>query len=935
MDPPEHFRPERLYGEMDAELLARAVELVSKELGIEGLIESALRKLMSAHRGREAAALIVHTLPELDDCKQEYKNHLCLQLAYLLAIDLHAREIIEPDDAVPMIEEAIEHLVRFEPHDIERLATAFNNLGSVRLACTRDDILVHEAASRSAYNRSMDLFERGGEQYRARSARILVQRARLYLGRTSGDPAKNIELANEYACRALKLLEQLGDPAGRALAHSCCGSVLLSQLSGSALTNSFGALRHFNCAAALWEQTGKHGDLLEEWINIGIAEREIGLLYDDVTRLELSASHFERVHAEADAKHLAGFVVVAQRELLVTRAELFSRTTPHLTAIEASIDMAEQLSVLTARYEPKSGWKAHAIISRLITSAAVQRSDKAMLTKAVSHAEIAVHRSRGRGARELAALYAALGDAFSTFGLTLEAERYYVNSEKAAANWLQTGLSLMATARMSQLRYRSTSARAYLEAKRDALLEAVATLDEAIGTSLVSPEHEEEFLPALAERDSLLSALEASTHTNEDELDDKIARLKELNALLQAQATVLSLSISETAEILVRSIPVRGAVLLPLFGPWGDVIVFADLPKDDDKLRLSRVDCPGLEHAVRHVLEALPASVGISTSEDAERLTEALGSLGEVLRRSLVHHLRSLAFRPAAQVRIIAHGISAVVPWHAAWWMEDGTRRFLDDECLVSAVPSLRWLASQQRRGRGWAGKGIAVIADPSGDLPGARLEAALVPDELKASKTTTLIGRPATVEATVLALNACGHAHLAMHSHFDRERPFYSGLTLSNGKLTVAELVARNGRSPKTIILSSCSSGLNDTTQLSSDRWGFPWVLHRWGVSAVIASMWDISDIAVLLLFSDFYRHEDWIHEPLAALQRARASVRRLTISQAHDRLSEVGRNISPKLREQLDIIEELFGPNAPFAHPLFWAPMCFSGLHRQGSAE
>lgn len=104
-----------------------SVELGSKELSIEGLIASALMKLISAHRGREATALIAHAVPELDDSKQEYKNHLRLQLAYLLAINLNAREVIETDDAVPMIEEAIEHLAHSEPHDIERLAAAFNN----------------------------------------------------------------------------------------------------------------------------------------------------------------------------------------------------------------------------------------------------------------------------------------------------------------------------------------------------------------------------------------------------------------------------------------------------------------------------------------------------------------------------------------------------------------------------------------------------------------------------------------------------------------------------------------------------------------------------------------------------------------------------------------------------------------------------------------
>jgi hypothetical protein len=34
-------------------------------------------------------------------------------------------------------------------------------------------------------------------------------------------------------------------------------------------------------------------------------------------------------------------------------------------------------------------------------------------------------------------------------------------------------------------------------------------------------------------------------------------------------------------------------------------------------------------------------------------------------------------------------------------------------------------------------------------------------------------------------------------------------------------------------------------------------------------------------------------------------------------------------KIVAEIDAFEELFGAAQPFCHPLFWAPVAFSGLH------
>ena len=511
--------------------------------------------------------------------------------------------------------------------------------------------------------------------------------------RSSGDPAINVALAIENAREALEIFKETPDSSRRAFALSFLGRASRRKLSGSELANSFEALRYHKLAVDLWEQAGMRMDLVEEWVHLAVAQRDIGRLSNNLSFLEESSANLERAYAESQA---LGMILPAIRlELLITRSELFSVNTPSVVAVEQVIKMAEETWISMLRGDRESLHKVQSALSSLIAVSAVQHSDNSMLTRAVSFAKAAENRFggvAGIGEEELASLYSRLGGAFAKFARFEEAELHYARAEDVARSRLRKVVSLTAASGVSRLLYSSAGAHAYILAKRGALVDSIEILDKAIGLSL-DQGYCGELLPVHFERDTILSKLERSVGLSEQELDEGVERLAEINSFLEAQLAHTDHKLNQKAEELVRLIPPGSAVLIPLFGQDEGIMVFAHRPSDKDEPSVSAIDCPDLERALRELRAVRPESPNIAARQEAERLAAGLASLGKVLRQSLIPRLRESRPTP---LYIVAHGLCAGTPWHAAHWNEGGERRFLDDECPVSTIPSLRWLGIQQ-----------------------------------------------------------------------------------------------------------------------------------------------------------------------------------------------------------------------------------------------
>jgi tetratricopeptide (TPR) repeat protein len=127
----------------------------------------------------------------------------------------------------------------------------------------------------------------------------------------------------------------------------------------------------------------------------------------------------------------------------------------------------------------------------------------------------------------------------------------------------------------------------------------------------------------------------------------------------------------------------------------------------------------------------------------------------------------------------------------------------------VSVSPSASLWAWVSRRAAGAAGAGrdgrnsVALVAGPY--LAGAVDEVTMVAGEHRGART--LLPPHSTVDATVDLVKDAALAHLACHGQFRSDSPLFSALDLSDGPLTLYEMLAR-GVAPRRVVLASCNSG-------------------------------------------------------------------------------------------------------------------------------
>ncbi len=106
---------------------------------------------------------------------------------------------------------------------------------------------------------------------------------------------------------------------------------------------------------------------------------------------------------------------------------------------------------------------------------------------------------------------------------------------------------------------------------------------------------------------------------------------------------------------------------------------------------------------------------------------------------------------------------------------------------------------------------GVLVIANPTGDLPGAEDERERITEILQGARhvrLTEVAGEAATLARVTAELESGRYdvIHYAGHAFFDAKRPGESGLVLADGELTGAHLAAL-GRLPPLVVFNACES--------------------------------------------------------------------------------------------------------------------------------
>lgn len=391
-------------------------------------------------------------------------------------------------------------------------------------------------------------------------------------------------------------------------------------------------------------------------------------------------------------------------------------------------------------------------------------------------------------------------------------------------------------------------------------------------------------------------------------------------------AAVLPILTEQGSAVLV--IPGGAATVVPAHVLWLD-----DL-KREEALRVLRgnPDAGELGGWLRSYL---------SRSSDPPGWAVAVAGIGVALWNlflGAVHgRLQALGLREGAPVVFAPQAGLGVLPWHAAAYEKAGLRRYFLDDFTVSYTPSLTGLEAARQRlheVEQRPGDTLLAVANPTGDLEHAGLEAWAIAERFDASRRRILSGGEATQGAVLEALALASHIHFSCHARYDWNDAFLSGLRLADGRtLTLNEILANIRFSgARLVTLSACETGLTRATSAPDEQVGLTSAILQAGAPAVAATLWPVSDASTAMVMAHFYEcHRRDGLTPAAALRRSQLWLRDATAQDLAD-LCEGWRKQPGPHRETASTVWRRFArlePGVkPYAHPKYWAPFVLTGL-------
>lgn len=465
-------------------------------------------------------------------------------------------------------------------------------------------------------------------------------------------------------------------------------------------------------------------------------------------------------------------------------------------------------------------------------------------------------------------------------------------------------------------------------------------------------------------------------------LDKLFAQRQELLTLVQAAGAKGG---KETGgDVLATSaVPAGGVIVAPVITSRGaKLLVLAASTKGKP---LTIVDLPGLTTAQVDKLMRGDGTVGASggwlgafnvqylpSDQLNARIGEWTGAVENIGRE--IWRLFAARLDAALQERGVKQGSRVV-------WVPTGslgllplalahdpasTKRFGEKYEVVS-VPSLEALTQAARQVAQAQAPSLAVIINPTGDLPFTEVESTLVAGHFKTRPSISLDKSNATPRAVLAGLKNKSYWHFSSHGRFDWEDARRAGLIVKDGEtLTIGAFLDAEGSlgRPRLVVLSACETGLYDTARNADEFVGLPATFMQLGAVGVLGTLWQVDDLATSLLMAKFYdlhlterlapptalnRAQSWLRtstrDDLLAYARSAATAARLDGSKLTDLLSELtnrrrvaARLVAVSQRLQRDDAAATqntpapaapdMGKRPPFAHPYYWGGFVYTGL-------
>lgn len=250
-------------------------------------------------------------------------------------------------------------------------------------------------------------------------------------------------------------------------------------------------------------------------------------------------------------------------------------------------------------------------------------------------------------------------------------------------------------------------------------------------------------------------------------------------------------------------------------------------------------------------------------------------AIGEILRD------REGTGSPTPRLVLVPMGALALVPWQAAWRVEDGVRRYAVSDAVFSVVASARLLCDVVAR-EPVRGDAALIVGNPGGDLTAAGIEAQAIHQRFYPSGT--YLGQPLDYghgagtadEVTGWLLGEAGPramVHIAGHCTVDAARPAESCLHLADGdQLPIRGLVERTRGAQREIgavWLAACTTGM--AGDFYDESLSMATAFLAAGARSVYGSMWVVPDSRTsLLMFMSHHFLREQPGDAAEALRRA-----------------------------------------------------------------
>jgi len=326
-------------------------------------------------------------------------------------------------------------------------------------------------------------------------------------------------------------------------------------------------------------------------------------------------------------------------------------------------------------------------------------------------------------------------------------------------------------------------------------------------------------------------------------------------------------------------------------------------------------------------------------------LDEALEKLYRMLFKQIHKKLKKRS--DIKKLIIVPSKGLSILPLHAIWWNENGKRRYLMDEYIISYAPSLNiYQRCLEREGERSLGNAL-LVSNPTEELIHSEWECEKI-EELLGKKRTNVLWRSEGIKEKVLQLSSeKSILHFSCHGEYKPGNPMNSALMLAagqnNGKkekeenenkepFTLGEIMEKL-HIPQSwlVVLSACETGLVDFREIADEHFGLQIGFLYAGAPTVYATLWRVNQFTTALLMIKAYENLKKRFNKVEALQEAQRWLKGLKPKEILDLIEPWEEKMKKKYpKEWKDFVPDLQklqslaekNPNCtPLEHPIFWA--------------